>query len=165
MKKEAWEQVERVMRYADKISKECQNIRMNNGYEIDYIKERVGGVSNYRKYDQETREVLNKLAMRRSGVKVLSGAAGTGKTSILSGLNEIYYDYKIVGIAPTNKAVNGLRENGFSKVDTVSGFLWKLEKGKSDVEKGSIVMVDEAELLVTIIMIVYLVWHIRTNCH
>lgn len=90
------------------------------------------------------RQILNS----NDRVSVLSGAAGTGKSTLLVEIKEAAEEKgrRVVAIAPSSGASRGvLREKGFAGADTVAKFLRDREMQKA--AKGQIILVDEASLI------------------
>ena len=84
------------------------------------------------------------------GVSIIRGAAGTGKTKMMSeAIDKIKKTGKFVKVlAPTSNASRGvLRDEGFAMADTVASFLSNKESHK--LVKGQVIWVDEAGLLGT----------------
>ncbi|WP_190812297.1 AAA family ATPase [Orientia tsutsugamushi] len=83
-----------------------------------------------------------------SGVRVLRGRAGTGKSYVLIKAHELATNrgQKVIGLAPTHKAVSELKSKGYTEVYTVKGFLYNRKK---IFMKGSLIVVDEAGMVGT----------------
>jgi len=77
---------------------------------------------------QRRQEVLRGILGTRDQTVILQGSAGTGKSTSLRILSEMSQErgYEVVGLAPTGKAVDTLREIGV-KADTLQMFLTKRE--------------------------------------
>lgn len=99
--------------------------------------------------DQESRRdqarIITALLQSKDRYNLFRGVAGSGKTSTLQelcrglrsgGLRHIYL------IAPTNSAVDVLKQEGFERSSTVANFLQDSEKPPS----GSYVIIDESGL-------------------
>ncbi|KJW07344.1 AAA domain protein [Orientia tsutsugamushi str. UT144] len=65
-----------------------------------------------------------------SGVRVLRGRAGTGKSYVLAKAYKLATNrgQKVIGLAPTHKAVSELKSKGYTEVYTVKGFLYNRKK-------------------------------------
>ncbi|BAG41136.1 putative conjugative transfer protein TraA [Orientia tsutsugamushi str. Ikeda] len=83
-----------------------------------------------------------------SGVRVLRGRAGTGKSYVLIKAHKLATNrrQKVIGLAPTHKAVSELRSKGYTEVYTVKGFLYNRKK---NFMQGSLIVVDEAGMVGT----------------
>ncbi|XEO03232.1 ATP-dependent RecD-like DNA helicase [Orientia tsutsugamushi] len=83
-----------------------------------------------------------------SGVRVLRGRAGTGKSYVLAKAHKLATNrgQKVIGLAPTHKAVSELRSKGYTEVYTVKGFLYNRKK---IFMQGSLIVVDEAGMVGT----------------
>lgn len=105
------------------------------------------------KISQHQKEALSHLIgdlINSSGLKIMQGRAGTGKSHLLGELNEIASKYqKVIGLAPTHIAAAGLKEEGYDTARTVKGFLFQHKNGRVDLPRGSLIVVDEAGMLGT----------------
>ncbi|SPR08165.1 conjugal transfer protein TraA [Orientia tsutsugamushi] len=83
-----------------------------------------------------------------SGVRVLRGRAGTGKSYVLIKAHKLATNrgQKVIGLAPTHKAVSELRSKGYTEVYTVKGFLYNRKK---IFMQDSLIVVDEAGMVGT----------------
>lgn len=92
---------------------------------------------------------LEHLLLSESGIRVLRGRAGTGKSHVLKKIPEIAekFDINVVGVAPTHKAKQELARDGYRNVDTIKGMLFKLYNDKFHLPKNSILVVDEAGMV------------------
>ncbi|MES2214776.1 MAG: AAA family ATPase [Pseudomonadota bacterium] len=94
----------------------------------------------------EQQESLSYLLLGTSGIRILRGRAGTGKSFVLATIAEIAVDLNIniIGLAPTHKARIDLASNGYTQNDTIKGMLFKLHNGRFKLPKRSLIVVDEA---------------------
>ncbi|WP_252831538.1 ATP-dependent RecD-like DNA helicase [Orientia tsutsugamushi] len=83
-----------------------------------------------------------------SGVRVLRGRAGTGKSYVLIKAHELATNrgQKVIGLAPTHKAVSELKSKGYTDVYTVKGFLYNRKK---IFMQNRLIVVDEAGMVGT----------------
>ncbi|GEM_PF-2949161 len=91
--------------------------------------------------DQET---------EKDGLVVIQGRAGTGKSYTLKAIQEAYNKdgYEVIGLAPTHVVAQDLKnEAGFEKAKTVHKMLFDHKNGREGIEKGSVLVVDEAGML------------------
>jgi Ti-type conjugative transfer relaxase TraA len=97
----------------------------------------------------EQRKALKELLLCDSGLRVLRGRAGTGKSHVLGKLASIadYSGINVIGVAPTHKARIELVKSGYERVDTVKGMLFKLANARFDLPKNSLIVVDEAGMI------------------
>lgn len=92
---------------------------------------------------------LSKLVNAGSGLSILRGCAGVGKSFVLKQLAEIAQKSNIhaIGLSPTHKAKEVLGSVGFKSCDTVKGMLFKLANGRFSLPKNSLLVVDEAGMI------------------
>lgn len=97
----------------------------------------------------EQKEALSHLLLSESGMRLLRGRAGTGKSHILKGIAAACKASKInlIGLSPTHKAKAGFSESGFEQSDTIKGMLFKLHNGKFYLPPRSLIVVDEAGMV------------------
>ena len=98
---------------------------------------------------QEQAKALSSILLDKSGLRVLRGRAGTGKSYVLGQVNAITSNsgINVIGLAPTHKAKLELRAQGFERVDTIKGMLFGLAHGRFDLPKHSLLVVDEAGMI------------------
>lgn len=99
--------------------------------------------------DIEQEKALLSLLACKGGVRSLQGLAGSGKSFVLAKLGVLAKNLNInlIALAPTNKAVNVLKNQGFQETNTIKGFLYKLRHLKADLLSKSIILVDEAGMV------------------
>jgi len=97
----------------------------------------------------QQQEALSHLTLTDSGIKILKGRAGSGKSHVLGKLVSIanYSQIDVIALAPTHKAARELAAVGYNKCDTIKGFLFKLYNSKLDLPKGSLIVIDEAGMV------------------
>lgn len=89
------------------------------------------------------------------GLVMIEGLAGTGKSHSLTAIREAHEKsgWRVVGLAPTNTAADGLRRSGFWHGSTVHLELFYQENGRHDRapawDRRTVVIVDEAAMLDT----------------
>jgi Ti-type conjugative transfer relaxase TraA len=90
-------------------------------------------------------------ATRAGHLKLIEGRAGTGKSYTLAAIREAYErDGKhVVGLAPTNAVAQDLAQDGFREARTVHAALFAIKNGRTEWDKRTVVMVDEAAMLDT----------------
>ncbi|MEZ5303049.1 MAG: MobF family relaxase [Verrucomicrobiales bacterium] len=97
---------------------------------------------------RDQRAAVEGLAGSRDGIAVLIGDAGTGKTHALSLLHEAHLRLggnAFIALAPTTRATEELRRNGFASAATVASFL-NDERAQQEAEARTL-LVDEAGLV------------------
>lgn len=85
------------------------------------------------------------LAENTGGFAIMQGAAGTGKSATLGAVQEVYKDkgYTVLGTAPTNKAVSGLRDDGIDAM-SLQKLIIDYQDQKLKIDNKTLLMVDEA---------------------
>ena len=98
---------------------------------------------------EEQHSALSYLLQDKSGILIMRGRAGTGKSRVLGKIASISESVgvNIIGLAPTHKAKQELAKRGFSQVDTLKGMLFKLYNAKFELPKNSLLVVDEAGMI------------------
>ena len=98
---------------------------------------------------EEQHKALREVLLSDSGLRILRGRAGAGKSYVLGKVNRIatMSGINVIGLAPTHKAKLGLAECGYESVDTVKGMLFKLANGRFSLPKHSLLVVDEAGMI------------------
>ena len=97
----------------------------------------------------EQHKALSSVLLGDSGLRVLRGRAGAGKSYVLGKANKVatMSGVNVIGLAPTHKAKLGLAECGYGRVDTVKGMLFKLANGRFYLPKHSLLVLDEAGMI------------------
>jgi hypothetical protein len=90
-------------------------------------------------------------AVAAGGLKLIEGRAGTGKSYALQAIREAHEraGHHLVGLAPTNAVAQDLRAEGFAEAGTVHAELFKLKNGRTQWDRRTVVIVDEAAMLDT----------------
>ncbi|WP_108884068.1 AAA family ATPase [Orientia tsutsugamushi] len=129
----------RIIRIANKINNQ---VYYNDIYNL---KSDIEGLANV---SEEQKQALRHILLSTSGVRVLRGRAGTGKSYVLIKAHKLATNrgQKVIGLAPTHKAVSELKSKGYTEVYTVKGFLYNRKK---IFMKGSLIVVDEAGMVGT----------------
>nr|WP_245406923.1 AAA family ATPase [Orientia tsutsugamushi] len=129
----------RIIRIANKINNQ---VYYNDIYNL---KSDIEGLANV---SEEQKQALSHILLSTSGVRVLRGRAGTGKSYVLIKAHKLATNrgQKVIGLAPTHKAVSELRSKGYTEVYTVKGFLYNRKK---IFMQDSLIVVDEAGMVGT----------------
>jgi Ti-type conjugative transfer relaxase TraA len=101
-------------------------------------------------FSEEQHQALSHLLLEESGVRILRGRAGTGKSHVLGQVASIAKacGINVIGVAPTHKAKEELaKKPGFDQNDTIKGMLFKLRNGRFELPKYSLLVVDEAGMI------------------
>jgi len=96
------------------------------------------------------RRAADELLQNRDFVSVLVGDAGTGKTTVLTAIEQAHVasgGQRFVPLAPTTRAREALTASGFASADTVQRFL--VSEPLQAAAAGRLILVDEAGLLST----------------
>ncbi|SPR07900.1 conjugal transfer protein TraA [Orientia tsutsugamushi] len=111
----------RIIRIANKINNQ---VYYNDIYNL---KSDIEGLANV---SEEQKQALRHILLSTSGVRVLRGRAGTGKSYVLIKAHKLATNrrQKVIGLAPTHKAVSELKSKGYTEVYTVKGFLYNRKK-------------------------------------
>jgi Ti-type conjugative transfer relaxase TraA len=98
---------------------------------------------------QEQYTALSELITSTSGLNILRGRAGVGKSHVLRKLATIAKanNINVIGLAPTHKAKEALAADGFGHTDTIKGMLFKLANSRFSLPKNSLLIVDEAGMI------------------
>lgn len=124
------------------------NILMNGSKSL--IKHTQGLMESARSdLTEEQYTALSELITSGSGLRILRGRAGVGKSRVLHKVRLIAEsnNINVIGLAPTHKAKEVLASNGFESTDTIKGMLFKLANGRFSLPKGSLLVVDEAGMV------------------
>lgn len=105
--------------------------------------ERVGGVT----LAQRQKEAVRLAAS--SGVCVITGGPGTGKTTIVKCMLEIFRrrNRKVMLMAPTGRAAKRLSESTGKDASTIHRALSALESGEQQTLAADVVIVDEVSMM------------------
>ena len=82
-------------------------------------------------------------------LKLIEGRAGTGKSHVLGVIRDAYEaaGHRVVGLAPTNAVAQDLKASGFQEAGTVHAALFALKNGRTEWDRHTVVIVDEAAML------------------
>ena len=140
------EEEERIQRFAMRVhdhndccvsNKITKAVEENYSFNQEQKRAFIGAVGR----DQET---------AKDGLVIIQGRAGTGKSYTLKAIQEAYSKdgYEVIGLAPTHVVVEALQnEAGFEKAKTVHKMLFDHKNDREGIEKGSVLVVDEAGML------------------
>ena len=85
------------------------------------------------------------------GFSVLLGEAGTGKSHTLNATRAAYEaeGHKVIGLAWTNDVAQQMRGDGFTHAATIASELKRLERGRTQWDSKTVLIVDEAAMIAT----------------
>ncbi len=100
---------------------------------------------------QEQKAALAHLTQSGGRVCIVSGMAGTGKTTLLDAAREVWEANgdKVLGAALAGKAAQGLQEGAQIPSATIHSRLYSLDSGYLTLTPKSVVVVDEAGMVGT----------------
>ena len=87
-------------------------------------------------------------------LKLIEGRAGTGKSYTLAAIRDAYErdGKRVIGLAPTNAVAQDLAADGFKEARTVHAALFAIKNGKTELDRRTVLIVDEAAMLDTKVM-------------
>ena len=140
------EEEERIKRFADRIY-DHNDCRVSN--------KTTKAVAAKYSFNEEQKQAFIGAVGRaqetaKDGLVIIQGRAGTGKSYTLKAIQEAYSKdgYTVVGLAPTHVVAQDLKNDaGFEKTKTVHKMLFDHKNGRDGIEKGSVLVVDEAGML------------------
>lgn len=99
----------------------------------------------------EQRRAVEHITGETGGVALLSGFAGTGKTTVSDCYSQILCSdgRRMMGICVSNAAAKKLEEESGMQCMSVAKFLTRIEHGKHQVKPQDVIVVDEAGMLDT----------------
>jgi len=88
-------------------------------------------------------------------ISVVVGFAGAGKSTMLDAARSVWAGsgYRVRGLAPSGKAAEGLSDSAKIDSSTLHSFFYQLEKGKTDITKNDVFVIDEAGMVNTGLML------------
>jgi ATP-dependent exoDNAse (exonuclease V) alpha subunit len=93
-------------------------------------------------------------ALGPGGVALIDGQAGTGKSFTMNAIRRAYEEagYRVIGLAPTNAVAQGMGTDGFRRAATVHSEIFALNNRRTQWDRRTVVMVDEAAMIDTKMM-------------
>ena len=113
-----------------------------------------GVIATRRNLSEEQANALRHLTKAGRSIRVVSGMAGTGKTTLLHAgrLAWELEGYEVRGACLNGKAAEGLSQGTGIKSDTLKRTLWELSNGRLRLHEKSVLVVDEAGMVGTRMM-------------
>lgn len=99
----------------------------------------------------EQRNALYNVTQEQGAIKVVSGMAGTGKTTLHKSAREVWeaQGFTVQGAALAAVAAKGLEEGAGIKSATIARMLLDFENGKTKLTPHTVLVVDEAGMVGT----------------
>ena len=98
----------------------------------------------------EQRTALEASVTSPSGISIIQGVAGSGKSFTMKAVREVYEreGYRVQGLSPTNKAARELSfSTGGMSSRSIDSFLHQLKDGREVLTNKDILIVDEAGMI------------------
>lgn len=102
----------------------------------------------------EQKNALRQITTAAGSVQIVSGAAGTGKSSLMRAAAEVWnnQDLRVLGLAPSGKAARGLQDGAGIQSITIAKFLKEQDKAPWRIDKirlsaKSVVVIDECAMV------------------
>jgi conjugative relaxase-like TrwC/TraI family protein len=95
--------------------------------------------------DDEQLEAID-AALSVEQISIISGAAGSGKSSVMAAINFAYksLNINVLGASVAKKAADSLQEGTGINSVTVAKLLHDFEKGQNPIPRNSVLVIDEA---------------------
>ena len=93
------------------------------------------------------RQAVTSVATSGRGVDLVLGVAGAGKTTAIDVVRHAFEaaGYKVIGTATSGQAARTLgREASIAESRTTASLLWSLSRGRLDLDRRSVIVLDEA---------------------
>jgi hypothetical protein len=110
------------------------------------VREALAG---HRTAGADQRAMVRDVGQGGHGVALVVGRAGTGKTFALGIARHAWQldGYRLLASAPTGIATLSLQGEGFEEVATCDRLLADLDRGREELDPGTVVVVDEAGMV------------------
>lgn len=118
----------------------------------DAIKEKI---CSERSLNPEQLEAFHYATTNDSNLKIIQGRAGVGKSYTLIPIKEAHehMDYRVIGLAPTNKVARDLGDAGFKEAMTCHSLLFQVKNTRLELDDKTVLMVDEAAMMGTSLLV------------
>jgi Ti-type conjugative transfer relaxase TraA len=99
----------------------------------------------------EQKEAVNHIVAGQGSIAVVTGMAGTGKTTMLKAAAEMWKQagFTVKGAALAGKAADGLSNEAGIESSTIARTLFLIEKGEAVFSKKTVLVIDEAGMVGT----------------
>ena len=113
-----------------------------------------GVIATRRQMSEEQADALRHITAEGSSIRIVSGMAGTGKTTLLHAARMAWEleGYDVRGAALSGKAAEGLSQGAGIQSETLRRTLWDLNNGRLPLHAKSVLVVDEAGMVGTKMM-------------
>jgi Ti-type conjugative transfer relaxase TraA len=100
---------------------------------------------------EEQRRSVHHITVCEGSIKVVSGMAGAGKTTMLTAAREIWeaQGYEVSGVSLAAVAAKNLETESGIKSVTIAKLLHKIEQGKNPLSSKTVLVADEAGMVGT----------------
>ena len=110
-----------------------------------------GVIATRQSFAEEQATALRHVTQEGSRIRVVSGMAGTGKTTFLHAARMAWEldGFEIHGAALNGQAAKGLEQGTGITSGTLHSMLWNLENGRLKLHEKSVLVIDEAAMVGT----------------
>jgi conjugative relaxase-like TrwC/TraI family protein len=100
---------------------------------------------------EEQKRAVYDITQRQGSIKVVSGMAGAGKTTMLNAAREIWEEqgYKVIGASLAAVAAKNLETEAGIKSATIAKLLYEIEQGRTPLSSKTMLVIDEAGMVGT----------------
>jgi conjugative relaxase-like TrwC/TraI family protein len=111
----------------------------------------VSALNHFPLLSEEQSQMVASLTSSGSGVEVVVGKAGAGKTLALAAARESWESsgYHVLGTALSARAARGLRDGAGIESQTLASVLAGIESGRTQLGASDVVVIDEAGMVGT----------------
>lgn len=101
--------------------------------------------------NEEQKHAVKHIVETPGSIKVVSGMAGTGKTTMLKAASSIWkkQGFNVMGASLAGKAADGLSQEAGIPSATIAKTLFDYEKGRLAIDKNTVLVIDEAGMVGT----------------
>lgn len=101
--------------------------------------------------NDEQKKALHHITKKDGGILIVSGMAGTGKTTLLNSAREVWESqgFEVKGAALAAVAAKGLQEGAKIQSTTLHKTLLEIERGNLKLDSKTVLVIDEAGMVGT----------------